>query len=906
MATSGNFTVIASAGYDYPNNSQNQGVYYSDYIVTPNSNPFKTKDIQIFAQKMGIYLNIPNNTGNYPIQQGWQGIVIKSNEEIIYQETVDFDRDNQKWVYKLILNGTTTTQIYNEDQESLIPYFTEREINVPTSNIYTVEYRFQYRYAGNSWVFTATAPIAIVYNRLPLKKWTITDVIVRACDLIEPLKYGQKPRFRLDGVIYDDTTGNATGYRAGSIAERLDKIIAPEYAFTKMTFREQMQQVGGYIHGEFRITGITPKSENDRRYFTFTFDEYGGNKKAVIKDLKTPISATFKTDINEYCTALDSSAENIINQLDWAQGVIIEPFKGQSISLRSENTTARMEENNDTIIPTTYPLYQTGSKTFKLICTRYDNTTGEWDITPYVFEKADYDLLSSYDGTYPYCKAYGLYYTQGERHIKGLFFKNENAISQWFERYAIVNILRAVTGNDGLNIDDYTSLCFRIEYKPIYSERIQTNKACVIGGLPRTLAYNQSANLIEGRHFGEHLKGIVARLGNVEKTLTYLLCWVSDIPKVGTLFDEHYYISAVYTEFLQPYIKCTIALSKDFNRLSQYIGINSEKRMWEVSEKMAQKRESVIREFLMISEKAYAGDDRCLFLGAPHKLLNIPSAWGLVTATQVTLRKKNNGLVKQNNPIALSTIAAQSGNNLIFTFKFDDNYSAGQKAVWFDAGQNKVSGRYGTYVPYGDYYGRFYYLEFEIQQGNVTYDSGDAFDVPNVQIATTDTTIIATSSLTRRFKYRKDSREVPQISYTLSAVTDNEDYIIGSELMRNCGLVNTAPKPLKLYAFKQRLNTIDGRIPFDQMSGYAVLDINAIVWQRSGTVSTADFSGVSMGDEFVSWAIATETVSENIQVEDEDGNTLTQTIYSGGEVVIGKNGGLPDKLYLSIQSELYD
>ena len=85
--------------------------------------------------------------------------------------------------------------------------------------------------------------IGAVTNRLPLKKWTITDVIVRACDLIEHLRYDEKPRFRLDGVIYDNTTGNATGNYTG-IAAELDKILSPEYALTKMLICELRRQMG--------------------------------------------------------------------------------------------------------------------------------------------------------------------------------------------------------------------------------------------------------------------------------------------------------------------------------------------------------------------------------------------------------------------------------------------------------------------------------------------------------------------------------------------------------------------------------------------------------------------------------------------------------------------------------------
>lgn len=775
-------------------------------------------------------------------------------------------------------------------------------ISLLGNEAFTLEYSY---YGVQNAIGTTTLTgsisfsIAVFQNRLPLKKWTITDVIVRACDLIEPLRYGQKPRFRLDGVEYDDTTGNATGYRQGSIAERLDKIIAPEYAFTKMTFREQMQQVGGYIHGEFRITGITPKSDNDRRYFTFTFDEYGGYKKAVIKDLKQPISATFKTDINEYCTSLDSSAENIINQLDWAQGVIVEPFNDSTISLRCEQTTARMEENDNSFIPTVDRLYQAG-KTFKV---KVDFRSQLWEITPYIFEKTVYDSeLSSYAGTYPYCKAYALYYTQGERHIKGLFFKVEHAVNPIFSKYAIVNILRAVTGDNSIDLSpkDIMELGFRIEYKPIYSERVITSKQCVVSGLPRTLAYNQSANLIEARHYGEHLKGIVARLGNVEKTLTYLLGWISDIPKVGTLFDENYYISAVYTEFLQPYIKCTIALSKDFNRLSQYIGINSEKRMWEISEKMAQKRESVIPEYFMFSENDIT-DNTALLSGNFTLQTLFNKGYGIedfepISAAKVRRYNKDRTAANAND-ITLPVVSSALGNSMLFTFKFEDNYSAGQKTVYKADGtaQNGVSGRWANYVPYCDYYGRFWWIGFDLIGGSVfPRYSTDKENIPNVNPITLSNYNMFSLDYA---KYRKDNREVPQVTCALMAVSDSEKFIIGSGLMRNCKAVNRSPKNYELYLFKNNINKIDSRIPFDTMQSgidYVLLDINNVQFNANNI----DFSNVTIPNfEYSAWGIVTEKTVESIQVEDDDGNELTQEIIDGGELCIGQNALLPSKIY---------
>ena len=125
-----------------------------------------------------------------------------------------------------------------------------------SSSTYKATYCFIV-YAGYADIFGTLEYIFSVFdNRLTLKKWTISDVIVRACDLIESLRYGENPRYRLDGVEYDNTTGNATGYQQGSIAEELDKILSPEYAFTKMLFRELRRQMGGRVTRRVQYNGV--------------------------------------------------------------------------------------------------------------------------------------------------------------------------------------------------------------------------------------------------------------------------------------------------------------------------------------------------------------------------------------------------------------------------------------------------------------------------------------------------------------------------------------------------------------------------------------------------------------------------------------------------------------------------
>ena len=566
---------------------------------------------------------------------------------------------------------------------------------------YTIGYHFnsfQIQSDGYSTIYynlKLTYTFSVYDSLLPPKKWTITDVINRVLETVEPLRIDESPRFYLKGIRYIGELVNLNGNEIvktypefnpnipDSTAEKLDKILAPEFAFSKMTAREMLQQIGGRIHAEPRLL----MRENDNsKYYTVDYDFYGLTKKSHISERPHILSGS-SIDINNYCTSLDSSADNLINSLDYAQNVIIEPFIGGYKTVRAEQVAIRMSESDGGAeIETTLPIYLQPQVTVK-----YNGET--YDISAYVFEKTDYDNLSSYDGTFPYAKAYALYYEQGKKNIKGLFFKAPDAVNPVFKKYAISNIIKAVTGenvdfalgNGGINTDALLGLEFQVSYLPIVQQRVKTNKSIVNKGLPRTIAYNQGANSIETRYYGENLKGVISRLGNVEKTYTYALAFISDIPQIGTKFDDTYYITNVAYEILPTYIRCTVALSENFNRHSEYVGINSEKRMWEVSERQALERDYIKTEYLYITASTSINSQ------AINPLLAIKPLTALLDKTQQKVSLATvKGYTKQLNPIrdyylAMPVVASSFGNAMTFSFAFEDNCwnfkSAGIKIV---------------------------------------------------------------------------------------------------------------------------------------------------------------------------------------------------------------------------------
>lgn len=704
-----------------------------------------------------------------------------------------------------------------------------------------------------------------VKNRYPLKKWTITDVVQRTLDLIEPHLDGYPNRFTFNEEQ----------------AEEYKNVIAPEFAFTKENLRERLQQIGGFIHAE-------PRLRNGVIYF----DKYGMNDYADM--YKTPYTGKMVCqDINHYATNLDSSVDNLVSQLSWAKGVIMEPFAGGYRSVRTESMNVRITDEN-MLIQTIFPVYQVE----KLTCAYIkDGKLTTCDITPYVFESVDYNSnLSSYSETYPTSKAFGVYYTQGERNIRGLNFKVPDAISDILRKYAIINILEAVSGEnfDWFYNIDYPTLMFQITYIPIFSTRVTQTKQYIVGMQhPFALPYNQGANMIETSYYGENMKGLIARLGNVEKTLTYMVYNLNRIPKAGQLFDDEYYISAVFTEFMPSYIKVQLTLSKDFNRLSQYINVPSYKRFYEVSERQAFRRETLYTDYLVIGNEVEDDgqaliDDHFLEY-IKHTLTQTAPEDSKITFAQTISVNKNNEMV--GNVCFFPVLGTAMGTTMNFSFSAEDNYSAGPQSVEHNvkSGNDEVTGYWQQYVPYCDYYGRIYYLDLLFGQKFSQSNKLDAaLGLPKLPGGTYQgINIISTRQ--NSLLYRKDSREIMNFTYQASFVTNRKNIVIGSALAAMNPLIKGSDRdnPAGLFISPHRINKFDDFVDVSEMTqqdwtGAEDVTVDGTV-MRLGQI-TASVEGKA-------WAIVYSPNQEDteITVEDEDGNVTTQKIPVGDRLLIACN-----------------
>lgn len=609
---------------------------------------------------------------------------------------------------------------------------------------------------------------------------------------------------------------------------------APEFSMTKSTLRECLDQIGGYIHAIVRLVG------NE-----IYFDKLGGTTQA---ELDANYIGHYETlDAEQYASQLDSIVSNITNIDDKDTGTISEPFPVAYKTVRAEQIRIN---DTDAIIETDYPI----EKIEKLYCgyiTANGNTVIVGDITPYVYEKAEYDLLSSNSGTYPLSKGYAITYTQGQPNITGLMFKLPNAFGNIFENQAILNIISQKLGYNVqsiFSVQNITELMFRIIYYPSTTARVKQSRTDINNySMELTGIYNQGANKVDSRAYGENLKGAIARLGNIEKFITYDLSSPDDLQNVGDyviIDNEDYYIATLSVENQIDHTKVTVGLSKDFNALSKYIGIKNNIRLYEVSEKQSVERYVCYDDYCVIGN-AITSDNKQLI--TPKGVEKFTAQFGSTGDIPISVARLK-GTDIDNNPLTevdLPIFTLGFGNSIWLGCKFKDNYSAGNKSI-DPPTLNSGYYRLNQFVKYTDDFGEVETLSVKLYNSQViTGSKANAIALGNSLPEATETLLdndlcFSTDQsnwgrIDDDIVIKKDSREQINFSYQMHFVT-NDNIIIGSQLAQGNIFVNGKGNNVKFYILPNRINKFTKNVDLTNATNVAhngfYYDYTSITWRN--------------------------------------------------------------------------
>ncbi|MCX4361766.1 MAG: hypothetical protein OSJ74_00040 [Clostridia bacterium] len=652
-----------------------------------------------------------------------------------------------------------------------------------------------------------------VIGSIARKPYTITDVIERILNAGLGVWNGY---YKLDPAL----------------AERWRRIPAPEFEITGKTLYEALLMVGGYkdVQAIPRL-GPTPGSEatgEDWKFNYITFTLLNEGTEWV------PPSGCIDRQVvhngESYCGALESSVDNFVDNSPG--GAVRQAFP---LTVRTESADLVIDDNY-AIIKTEFPIY----KINKVTQARINGSDGEvGDITPYIFEKSEYDNLTSYTGDFPNAKQFALYYIQGQPNIYGLVLKPQVATALGLAdkkgQFAAVQIAEKRSGHSYDSSNGVAAFAYQVSYTPMSTRRIKQFRPTDKYPNENTLIYNQSANVVDSRNYGGRMKGELARIGNEIELETYRIYDLADKPKVGQTKDGKK-ITQVDWEIGTTSMKVTIHLVKNYNRLSEYVGINSMQRFYEVSEKQATNRACNFSYLAKIG--APVNDGKAILTKAgvaafakTFKQIPDKDTVGDDEVTFCVVQSYEKDGTQIGSPTVHEVSGNGFGNSMSFYFSFEDNYSAGGQAL-----KTQEARKAQRAVPYGNEYGEVYSMKMEFYKykttrniskypngftyGDQVNDNGWCNRLPEVQADDFD----GEPYISYTAVIDKNGGEKISVETQIHFQANEEDVVIGSALGEENLLIGNAAHEHYFVCLPYKLEYLQETIPLEDLEKYKVIN----------------------------------------------------------------------------------
>lgn len=746
--------------------------------------------------------------------------------------------------------------VLSRDVDTPSDYFYIDNSVIAKSGMYTAIYDAVYLYQGASPVRKVfVIPLAFVDNTETKKPYTLLDVLEILLETAEPLRLG------LDTARY---TLNLTDEQW----QKFKNTTAPEFHFANgRSLMENLSEVGRYVH-------CVPRVDNA---YKISFKELGAREYADLTKAQR-FGSSSQFNAADYASALEANFANLINTDDESEGSITEPYADGFITLRSNE--ARIKEETS-FIPTRFPIAK-----IKKVLLRYHDDSGivthTADISKYVFERSEYEMLSSFSGVYPFSKTYALFYTMGSNNIDGLWYRAEDegfALLNSFKKYAIANIAEEALGVSVNDASSFMRLSFQVTYLPIINGRARQERVENVQNGRFVIAHNQSANKMSARAFGENLRGQIAMMSHANKSVLYMFKDLDDIPSAGTLYNDTAYISTITTRVFPHFCIAQIDLSENFNDLGAYVELKNDIRQYEIPQ--GETRLTLLEEYCVIGEKEENDlDVMCTDVLKYEVISSFDSydeAQDITAVYAMTFDEDINAIAY---PFTLPVYSTSIGNSVYFGFSLEDNFAAGAKSV----NLSKLAYRGSKYVNYGDpLFAEAKYLSFDLVTTFLPKSYTDlaiANDLPSASGVFSSQVFLQTG--VHPVVWNKDSADVGNVAYQLHFVT-NDGYIIGAELARMMSFIRsskgTQPERAKCYYYDCRINSITG------------------------------FSGSDIYDNIVAESEISLTVDEVnqeffIHIQNPPDQPFKSWVIkrSNNECIIGKNADtVPDKIYFNFK-----
>lgn len=651
------------------------------------------------------YTDISASTPSYLTQE----FPIQSNKR--YKITIslhEFDNNISEELAKKYTGAYPTQENYMAGRTQLAG-----DYYVPNSERNKVTLMTPSQVTGSSFVATydSTSATIAYQSSLPYSALALLQKAIINSGLYE----------KEDGVyIADINQSSLPFYIDPNFIGELSSTLIIENFYNQKNLWEIMVEVGNYIHAipELKF------GSNDR--FMITFNRLGRTDEK--QNNSTKLSIFNSRSVEDYISATSSYITNMV-QL----GGYIEEWvtpKTTSEQLLVSNDTAEIMVSKPII--ELLDIYVRANKDVE-VGGRTISAGTQAKLIDYIYEENVYKTLSIEYATVPN-RGIALYYKLGTNIITGGDYQLPQANTNIYTDYAFKKVIWSAFFNypsvapapttgywTDLKINDFS---FFIRYRTKDSVRQNhirpdLRKYLLNTKWDRYPEHNQFNNqtdvVVDSIKFGNNMFGKLIKTGNNSYDIYEWNDKWENVKHKGELYrlnGELYYVAKVMHTIYNSHIISKVSYSKDYNELSNVIGIPSEPRFYEISEQSLIWREFEINDVLLLT------DDENQIEYQSNYVFNYDHLANLVIGEETDFAKyavtvfkgdKDTGLYDQTigqsdlyieviNPIN----AYSSENTLTYEYDMEDNYSAGNKVIKtrkVDNIENYVGEMRGTSTP---------------------------------------------------------------------------------------------------------------------------------------------------------------------------------------------------------------
>lgn len=347
------------------------------------------------------------------------------------------------------------------------------------------------------------------------------------------------------------------------------------------------------------------------------------------------------------------------------------------------------------------------------------NPSAETSLINFIYEDTAFQSLNNDANG----KGSALSWKKGTQYIEGLGMIPEAGKTQsmWGlsqSIYVIQNILNKIgygkatkdssgdiTSISGLK--DVNQYKYRVWYIPYTNARVVTEQQNISGlKVPTYMNLNQESNTISDDSFGKSAQTQVSRLGNNSITKTIRLYSYESMPTVGSILvvnNEKYYIDNIAKTFNNNYYDVTAEFSKNWNKINDRVGINSDYRQYEIYASNWVSRDLSLNNYCYVSTSNYSTalsrdtdkivkDIKVALNGSPsfQAQLFYVTSLAIDSSNNIVRTKYTHINVNDDGSTSTSTVSVPGllvnaayntfRNSIMYSGSMKDNYSAGTYA----------------------------------------------------------------------------------------------------------------------------------------------------------------------------------------------------------------------------------